>query len=59
MFYESLGHAVAMQTTVIIAGGDFNLPCWYWTYKELKPEDTAYPALNRNFLSMIQDYGME
>ena len=30
-FYESLGRAAATQNSIIIAGGDFNLPGWDWT----------------------------
>ena len=56
--YEPFGRVVAMHNAVIIAGGDFNLPALDWTCEELKPY-TAYPALHRNFLSMIQEYEME
>ncbi|XP_076448236.1 uncharacterized protein LOC143284959 [Babylonia areolata] len=46
------------KNTIIVAGGDFNLPGWHWPTKTLK-KGCPKPEIHRQFMHAIDDVGWE
>jgi len=53
-FQESLNRASSPKDSILLIGGDFNLPGWDWKSKVLKP-NTPHPAIHHRFADCLDD----